>query len=102
MHAAWLGPDGLVDLAEDCVARARELADRLDSIAGVRAPVHDRHHFREFLARTDQPAPAVAGDLEAAGYAVHVVGDHELQFCVTETNADAMDGLVDAVREAAR
>ena len=102
MHAAWLGPDGLVELANDCVGRAEELAARVDQLSGVRAPVHDRHHFREFVARTDQPAPAVADDLEAAGYAVHVVGDHELQLCATETNEGDIDGLVAALGEAAR
>ncbi|MFT4883204.1 MAG: glycine dehydrogenase subunit 1 [Natronomonas sp.] len=102
MHVAWLGADGLVDLAEDCVVRARDLADRLDEIAGVRAPVHDRHHFREFVARTDQPASAVAADLEDAGYAVHAVDDHEVQVCVTETNEAEIDGFVAAFKEAAR
>jgi glycine dehydrogenase subunit 1 len=102
MHVAWLGPDGLLDLAETCVTRARDLAERLDAIDGVNAPVHDRHHFREFVARTDRQASAVASELEAAGYAVHVVGEHELQVCVIETNADATDGLVEAVREVAR
>jgi glycine dehydrogenase subunit 1 len=102
MHIAWLGPDGLVDLAEDCVTRARDLAARLDEIRGLKAPIHDRHHFREFVVHTDQPAPAVASDLEAAGYAVHVVGDHEIQLCVTETNADSIDGFVEAATEAAK
>jgi glycine dehydrogenase subunit 1 len=102
MHAAWLGPDGLVDLAEDCVVRARDLADRLDDVRGVRAPVHDRHHFREFVARTDQPASAVVADLENAGYAAHTVGEHEVQVCVTETNEAAIDGFVAAFEEAAR
>ncbi|QLD84900.1 aminomethyl-transferring glycine dehydrogenase subunit GcvPA [Natronomonas halophila] len=102
MHVAWLGADGLVDLAEDCVVRARDLADRLDGIKGVRAPVHDRHHFREFVARTDQPASAVVSDLEDAGYAVHAVGEHEVQVCVTETNEAAIDGFVAAFEEAAR
>jgi glycine dehydrogenase subunit 1 len=102
MHVAWLGPGGLVDLAKDCVVRARDLAERLDEVRGVKAPVHDRHHFREFVARTDQPSRAVAADLEAAGYAVHVVDDHELQVCVTETNEGAIDGFVAAFREAAR
>jgi glycine dehydrogenase subunit 1 len=102
MHAAWLGADGLVDLAEDCVRLARETAARVDAVDGVTAPVHDRHHFREFVAHTDQPAPAVAGDLEEAGYAVHVVGDHEIQICVTETNEHAVDGLVATLEEVAR
>jgi glycine dehydrogenase subunit 1 len=67
----------------------------------VKAPVHDRHHFREFVARTDQPAQAIADDLRAIGFAVGVVGDHELQFCVTETNRHAMDELITAVEEVA-
>jgi len=101
IHAAVLGPDGLVDLAEECVRRAGEVADRLDDISGVRAPVHDRHHFREFVAGVDQPAPAVASALADEGYAVHAVDDHRLQVCVTETNAHAVDGLVAAVEEVA-
>ena len=102
MHIAWLGPDGLLDLAEDCVTRTRELADRVDGINGLRAPVHDGHHFREFVARTDRPAAAVATDLEDGGYAVHVVDEHEIQICTTETNERSIDGLVETLREAAQ
>jgi glycine dehydrogenase subunit 1 len=97
MHAAWLGPDGLLDLAESMVELPTELADRLDEITGIRAPIHDRHHFREFVAHTDQPAPAIAEDLEAEGFAVHAVDEHELQICVTETNEHAADDLVAAL-----
>jgi glycine dehydrogenase subunit 1 len=102
MHIAWLGPDGLTDLAEDCVTRTRDLAHRINEIRGIRAPVHDRHHFREFVARTDQPAAAVAADLENDGYAVHVVDEHEIQICTTETNEDTIDGFLEALREAVR
>jgi len=101
MHAAWLGPDGLVDLAERCVELPRDLAARLTEVPGVIAPHHDRHHFREFVAHTDQPAPAVAADLADAGFAVDAVGEHELQVCVTETNADHADDLVEAMEVAA-
>jgi len=97
IHVASLGPDGLVDLAEECVTGARELAARVDEISGVQAPVHDRHHFREFVARTDQPAPAVAADLEGEGFAVHAVDDHLLQFCTTEANAAHREALVEAL-----
>ncbi|MEF8778803.1 MAG: aminomethyl-transferring glycine dehydrogenase subunit GcvPA [Natronomonas sp.] len=102
MHMAWLGPEELLDLAEQCVTRTETVSDRIDGIRGIKAPVHDRHHFREFVARTDQPAAAVATDLETNGYAVHVVGEHELQICTTETNEDALDGFVAALQEAAR
>ncbi|WP_459194620.1 aminomethyl-transferring glycine dehydrogenase subunit GcvPA [Halosimplex sp. J119] len=101
IHAATLGPDGLVDLAEDCVRLAEDLANRLDDVSGVKAPVHDRYHFREFQARTDQPAEAVASDLEAEGFAVHVVGDHRIQVCVTDANEPAIDRFVEAVEEVA-
>jgi glycine dehydrogenase subunit 1 len=97
IHVASLGPDGLVDLARDCITEADALAAEIDDLSGVSAPVHDRHHFREFCARTDQPAPAVAEDLRERGYAVHAVDDHLLQVCVTDTNEHATDGLVEAL-----
>jgi len=101
IHAAVLGPDGLVDLATDAIEGARDAADRLDAIDGVSAPVDDRHHFREFVARTDEPAEAVVAGLRERGFAVHAVDDHEIQVCVTETNADAVDDLAAAVGEVA-
>ncbi len=97
IHAAVLGPDGLLDLAEECVTRPRAVADRIDELPGVQAPVHNRHHFREFLAHVDDPASAVAADLADEGYAVHAVDDHLLQVCVTETNDHAVDDLVAAM-----
>jgi glycine dehydrogenase subunit 1 len=102
IHAASLGPDGLVELAEDCVREAERLADRLDGVPGVQAPVHDRHHFREFVAHTDRPAPAIATALREEGYAVHELGDHHLQVCVTDTTAHAVDDFVETVREVAQ
>jgi glycine dehydrogenase subunit 1 len=97
MHAAWLGPDGLVDLAEDCVTRARDLAERLNDIDGIDAPAHDRHHFREVAVRTDRPAAEVRADLEDEGFAVHAIDDHLIQVCVTETNAEQVEDLAAAV-----
>ena len=102
MHVASLGPDGLVELAEDSVERARDTAARLNDVTGIQAPLHDRHHFREFVAHTDQPAPAIVEDLAADGYAVHALDEHHIQVCVSETNEHAVDGLVAALEEVAR
>jgi glycine dehydrogenase subunit 1 len=99
IHAASLGPDGLIDLATEMVELPRELAGRLDELPGIEAPIHDRHHFREFVARTEESAPEIADELEAQGFAVHAVDEHELQFAVTETNEHAVDDLVAAVEE---
>ncbi len=102
IHLATLGPDGLVDLGRECLTEADALAAAVDDISGVSAPVHDRHHFREFVARTDQPAPAIAGDLADRGFAVHAIDDHRLQLCVTEANEHATDELVAALTEVAK
>lgn len=99
MHVAHLGPDGMTDLAKQLVELPQELATELDQLPGIEAPVHDRHHFREFVAATERPAAEIAADLESAGFAVEAVDDHELQFAVTETNQHAMDDLVAAVEE---
>ncbi|EMA27898.1 glycine dehydrogenase subunit 1 [Halobiforma lacisalsi AJ5] len=102
MHAATLGPSGMVDLAKRGVERAEGLAERVDDLVGIKAPVHDRHHLREFVARVDQPARAIAADLEDRGYAVHVVGDHELQICVAGATDEQIDGFVEALSEVVR
>ncbi len=98
VHAALLGASGLVELAERCVEEPRALAERLDGIDGVEAPVHDRPCFREFAARVDD-APRVRDELLERGFAVHALNDDEIQVCVTETNADATDDLVAAFEE---
>lgn len=98
MCVASLGPDGLIELANDCVRGAKELAEELDALNGVSAPVHDRHHFREFVARVKN-APEIRAQLEERGLAVHAIDDHHLQVCTTETNAGERDQLVGAMEE---
>ncbi|GAA0228996.1 aminomethyl-transferring glycine dehydrogenase subunit GcvPA [Haladaptatus pallidirubidus] len=102
IHVAYLGSSGLVELAEKCVTLADDLAERLDDISGVQAPVHDRYHFREFVAHTDQPAPPIVADLEERGFAVHEVGEHEVQVCVTDVNEHAVGEFVTLFQEVAR
>lgn len=101
MHAFWLGADGLVTLAKRCVKLAEETAIAVDSVPGISAPVHDRHHFREFVARTDRPAETVVTALANRGFAVHQIDDHRLQICVTETTAGDVNELVAALEEVA-
>ncbi|MFC7097919.1 aminomethyl-transferring glycine dehydrogenase subunit GcvPA [Halobaculum marinum] len=98
MHAASLGPEGLVALAEDCVRNAESLAADLDTVDGVTAPLDSHHHFREFTVGVAD-APRVAVDLRDHGFAVHVLDDETLQVCVTDLNADEADDLVAAFAE---
>ncbi|WP_255198214.1 aminomethyl-transferring glycine dehydrogenase subunit GcvPA [Halorarius litoreus] len=102
IHAAWLGPDGFVDLAETCTTGITDLTARIDDLPGYRAPVHDAHHFREALVATERPAADVAADLRDHDVAVDVV-EHDseayLSVCVTDVNADATGALVDAMAD---
>ncbi|WP_323675745.1 aminomethyl-transferring glycine dehydrogenase subunit GcvPA [Halorubellus sp. PRR65] len=102
MHATGLGADGLADLAKRDVADARDLAARVDDVEGVQAPHHDRHHLREFVAHTDQPATAIADDLVDEGYAVHVLDEHHVQLCTVGTTDAERDDFVAALAEVAR
>ncbi|PSP28397.1 aminomethyl-transferring glycine dehydrogenase [Halobacteriales archaeon QH_2_65_14] len=80
IHAATLGPEGLVDLGSDCVRRTEEVAARVDELSG----------------------PAIADDLVAEGFAVHALDDHLVQICVTETNEAHVDALVETLAEVVR
>lgn len=102
IHAAVLGPSGLVDLAETGVTKAERVASQLDALTGVKAPVYDRRHMREFVAHVDQPAAAIHADLEKRGFAVHVVGDHQIQVCVSGVSEQTLGRFVDTVAEVIR
>jgi len=102
MHAVLLGPEGLVERARRGVERAESVAERTDAIDGVSAPVHDGHHMREFVARVDRPARAVADDLHDRGFAVHTVGDRRLQVCPAGRTDEEVDRFVRALGEVAR
>ncbi|RQG94884.1 aminomethyl-transferring glycine dehydrogenase subunit GcvPA [Natrarchaeobius chitinivorans] len=99
IHAAYLGPSGLVALAEECHRLPEQLATRLDEIDGVTAPIRDRHHFREFQARLEPDARDVAEELNENGFAIHALDADTIQICVTDANADAVDDLVRSVEE---
>ncbi|WP_338740433.1 aminomethyl-transferring glycine dehydrogenase subunit GcvPA [Haloplanus salilacus] len=99
IHAAWLGPDGLVDLAEECVTGIAEACERIDALDGFDAPVYDGHHFREALVDVDDPA-GVVDHCRQAGIALRTVEDgstERLAVCVTDTNREQVEELVDAL-----
>jgi len=102
IHAAWLGADGLLEIAEQCVELPRTLTAQLADVSGISAPVHDRYHFREFVARTERPARELSKALEHEGFAVHAVDTHEIQICLSDANEHAVSELVEALAEVAQ
>jgi glycine dehydrogenase subunit 1 len=100
IHAAYLGPHGLVDLAKQCIDLPLELSSKLNNIEGVQSPLYSRYHFREFVVRTEKKALDVVRFLETKGYAVSAINDHELLICITDTNSSHLNAFVDAFKEA--
>lgn len=70
VYLGWLGRDGLVELATQCLARARHAAARLTEVDGVSLAV-DGPFLKEFPLRLDVPDPhAAVVALHQAGYLV--------------------------------
>ena len=57
VYLAWLGPTGLAELGESCLALARRARERLAE-AGA-PPAFDRPHFKEVAVRVGRPAGEV-------------------------------------------
>ncbi|RBI59410.1 aminomethyl-transferring glycine dehydrogenase subunit GcvPA [halophilic archaeon] len=100
IHAASLGPSGLISLAKKCHQLPENVAQALDAIDGISAPVHDCYHFREFKARIEPDAREVADELLEMGFAVHALNTDEIQICVDETNENQVEELIQSIQEA--
>ena len=106
---AWLGPAGLRDLGETCLAKARYARDRLVEVAGAKS-AFDTPHFKEFTVRLGVDAARVcervAGDGYLAGLPVSRLlpdagMDDALLVAVTERRTrEEIDGLAEAVARA--
>lgn len=103
---AWLGPRGLRELGEQCLARARYARDRLVEVAGAE-PAFTGPFFKEFAVRLPADPVAVVEHAAADGYLAGVpLGplfpgaglDDALLVAVTEKRTrEEIDGLAHAV-----
>lgn len=50
VYIAWMGAGGLSELGSYLVKKPQEVAEKMDGIKGWKAPIFDSHHFREFVA----------------------------------------------------
>ncbi len=110
VYLALMGPQGMVEIGEGIMARARYAMIQLDGIEGVRAPVFRSPHFQEFVVSFDGTGNTVAQihrELLARGIFGGKDLSHEFPelgqsalYCVTEVHTQAdIDRLADAVRE---
>ncbi|OGD55458.1 glycine dehydrogenase (aminomethyl-transferring) [Candidatus Bathyarchaeota archaeon RBG_13_52_12] len=109
VYLSLLGPNGLRDLAETCTSKANYSMHRINDLPGVKAPIFNAYHFKEFTVKYEKKkASEVNKVLLAHGYQggkplkpdFPELGESAL-FCVTEMHTkEDIDGLVTALKEA--
>jgi glycine dehydrogenase subunit 1 len=108
IYLETLGPGGLRRVAELCVQRSHELAEKIAKIPGVKIPFN-YPFFHEFVAEIPHPAQSLA-KLQERGFLGGLnlqplfrdLRDHVL-LCCTERNTPAdVDAFVAALAESIR
>ena len=96
VYLAAIGPDGLKEVAVQCMSKAHYLKDKLAE-AGLK-PVHDKEFFHEFVTESDD-AEGLLKALEAEGFLGGLaLDDKHILWCATEKNTkEEMDRLAELV-----
>lgn len=100
VYLSVMGPDGLIQAAEQCTSKAHYLQEAL---AGAGLPLaFEKPYFHEFVTGTPAPAQIILERLEREGYLGGLpLGESKILWCVTERNTrKEMDELVSLVKEA--
>jgi glycine dehydrogenase subunit 1 len=105
IYLETLGPGGLRRVAELCVLRAHELAERIARVPGVKLP-HATPFFHEFVAEIPHPAQTLGRLLErgfVGGLALQPhfrdLRDHVLLCCTERQTSADIDAFVAALAE---
>jgi glycine dehydrogenase subunit 1 len=110
VYLALMGPQGMVEIGEGIMTRARYAVNLLDRIRGVQAPVFHAPHFQEFVVSfgdTGRSVKEINRELRARG----VFGGKDLSnefpemgqcalYCVSEVHSrEDLDRLAEALEE---
>jgi len=110
VYLALMGPQGMVDVGEGIMTRARYAMNRLGAIPGVRVPLAAAPHFKEFVVNFDEAGESV-GEINQRLLRRRIFGGIDLSkqfaslgqsalYSVTEVHTKAdIDHLVDALRK---
>jgi len=110
VYLALMGSQGMAEIGEGIMARSRYAMMQLDRIKGVRAPVFQSPHFKEFVVNFDGTGKTVA-EINKALLARKIFGGKDLRrelpelgqsalYCVTEVCAkEDIYRLVSALKE---
>jgi glycine cleavage system P protein (glycine dehydrogenase) subunit 1 len=102
VYMAWLGPEGLRELGEQCLAKAHYAAERLSNISGVGLMWPEEDFFKEFVLSVEgRQARQVQARLLDLGFLVGPLVDEGLAISVTERRTrEEIDRFVKAFEEA--
>jgi glycine dehydrogenase subunit 1 len=108
IHLSWLGPEGLRELGETCLALGRRAKERLHDV-GLELVFPERTTFKEFGVRVGRPAAEVVTEARRKGvHPGYALGrdyaglDDALLVCVTERRTPAdVDRLAEVLAEVA-
>ena len=64
LHLAALGKNGLFELGRQNLLRSKHLANLLNEIIGVQAPLFNSPHFNEFTVKLEKDSKTVLDELE--------------------------------------
>jgi glycine dehydrogenase subunit 1 len=110
VYLALMGPQGMVDVGEGIMARSHYAMMQIDKIEGLKAPLFQSPHFKEFVVHFDATGRTVA-EINKALLARGIFCGKDLTeefpelgcsalFCVTEVHTKAdIDRLVGALKE---
>jgi glycine dehydrogenase subunit 1 len=110
VYLALMGPQGMVELGEGIMTRARYAMLALDRIPGVKAPLFEGSHFKEFVVNFDETGRTVTA-INRALLARDIFGGKDLSrefpelgqsalYCVTEVHTQQdIDTLAEALKE---
>jgi len=110
VYLTWLGPQGLREVGETCLALAEQAKRRLQERAGLELLFPERPTFKEFAVRVGRNARDVVRDARALGvHPGYALGrdyegmDDVLLVAVTEKRTpDEIDRLADVLAEVAQ
>ncbi len=110
VYLALMGPQGMVEIGQGIMARARYAIKKIGNIPGVRIPFSRSHHFKEFVVNFNGTGKTVAS-INQALLARGIFGGHDLSaelpqlgqsalYCVTEVHTQAdLDQLARTLEE---
>jgi len=113
VYMALMGPQGMVELGQGIMQRARYAIRRLNQVAGVKTHFSNTPHFKEFVVNFDKTGKTV-GRINQALHEKGIFGGKDLSaefpslgqsalYCVTEVHTQAdIDRLVNAIQEAVK